>query len=107
LDERDRQHDIAIADKADAVEDLQRRLADSQRKLTEALVDAAGMGVSGAGRGVSGASKAAAGRGPGPLEEICKLRTALAEATHARDEQDNKMRDLGVRMQLLSSIHSG
>ncbi len=35
--------------------------------------------------------------GPSSLEEICQLRTALSEATHAREEQERKIRDLSVR----------
>jgi len=82
LDERDRAHDAALADKADAVEDLQRRLGDAQRRLAETLADSGGGQVS-----------QRTGQ-QGPLEELCGLRTALAEASHAADERENKIRDL-------------
>ncbi len=44
--------------------------------------------------------------GPSSLEEICQLRTALSEATHAREEQERKIRDLSVRGKLTQSYIS-
>ncbi len=90
LDERERAHDRALADKCQQVDGLEQRLSDAQRRLAQAAA------ASGGGRASEQAEQL--GRsGPSSLEEICQLRAALSEATHAREEQERRIRDLSVR----------
>ena len=87
LDERERM----LSDKCRQVDDLTQRLRESDRRLSQAITTAR----SDQARQLAETDHLARS-GPSSLEEICQLRSALSEATHAREEQERRIRDLSV-----------
>ena len=80
--EREKQHESILFEKAERIEELSRKLAETQKRLTELIVASSNQDL-----------ETQLGD---PVKEICNLKSQLASLAQQKNEQSKQIHDLVV-----------
>ena len=90
MNDSQRYHESLLMEKSDKIQELNRRLFESQKRLNELIVS-------------NSTNQDLESRIGNPVQEICKLKTALTSITQQRNEQERVILDLNDQLAELQS----